>query len=94
MEMGQQLCYHQVGIVVLCDVVLLSFGPTFWTQSVQFEVFTMNNMFISVILFLTVLFFYYYWREQKQRCKLFILYLIPSVSHCIERRFPSSPLYV
>ena len=48
-------------------VVLISFGSTLWTQSVQFEVFTMNNMFVSMVLFLTAQFFYFYWRGEKDK---------------------------
>lgn len=44
-------------------LVLISLGETLWTQSVQFEVFTMNNMFVSIVLFLTIRFYYAYWHE-------------------------------
>ena len=46
--------------------VLLSFGQTFWIQSVQYEVFTLNNLFITIVLYLTVRFYYFYWRDQNQ----------------------------
>lgn len=47
-------------------VVLISLGETLWTQSVQFEVFTMNNMFVAIVLFLTIRFYYAYWQEDFQ----------------------------
>ena len=51
--------------------MLISFGETLWTQSVQFEVFTMNNMFVSIVLFLTIRLYYAYWQEDNaQRTSL------------------------
>lgn len=47
-------------------VVLISLGETLWTQSVQFEVFTMNNMFVAIVLFLTIRFYYAYWQEDSE----------------------------
>ena len=58
---------RHVVAVFSCDLVILSFGSTFWIQSVQFEVFTMNNMFICIVLFLTVQFYYHYWREENEK---------------------------
>ena len=53
------LCYSST-------VVLISLGETLWTQSVQFEVFTMNNMFVAIVLFLTIRFYYAYWQEDSE----------------------------
>ena len=65
--------YRPVGAFLSCDLVILSFGSTFWIQSVQFEVFTMNNMFICIVLFLTVQFYYCYWKEDNDKRPIFFL---------------------
>lgn len=58
--------------MILLKIVLIAFGETLWIQSVQYEVFTMNNMFICVILFLTVRFYYAYWNEDYKNCTTFL----------------------
>ena len=67
--------------------VLLSFGQTFWIQSVQFEVFTLNNLFICLVLYLTVKFYYYYWREENQHRNRVSNRIPNSVPNCMLRSF-------
>ena len=53
------LCYSST-------VVLISLGETLLTQYFQFEVFTINNMFGGIVLFLTIRFYYAYWQEDAE----------------------------
>ena len=82
---GAQL-YRLVDCSVLSYLVLLSFGETFWIQSVQFEVFTLNNLFVCITLFLTVRFFYLYWQEDVSKC-ISLFLCSNSVPSCSLGRF-------
>lgn len=65
-----------------------------WIQSVQYEVFTMNNMFVCIILFLAVRFFYAYWNEDFKNRELFLSFFIHSPSHCLNWSFCSRPIFM
>ena len=85
MEINGVRLFFLVRISFCFHAVLLSFGQTFWIQSVQFEVFTLNNLFICIVLYLTVKFYYYYWREENQHRILCFISVPNSVPHRVLR---------
>lgn len=87
MEINGAQPFFLVFISFSFHTVLLSFGQTFWIQSVQFEVFTLNNLFICIVLYLTVKFYYYYWREENQHRNRVSNSIPNSVPNCMLRSF-------
>lgn len=59
----------------ILNIVLIAFGETLWIQSVQYEVFTMNNMFVCIVLFLAVRFYYAYWNEDFKNRYFFSVFI-------------------
>ncbi|KAK8805570.1 hypothetical protein WA158_002226 [Blastocystis sp. Blastoise] len=53
---------------------LFCFSDVTWLNSVQFEVFALNNLLLSIIFYLLIKINYSYWKENKRSC-LYYSYL-------------------